>query len=142
MSSRLSLYDDDEEDDQDRPRDEFESRFGVLSSSVFSNLGVRALDIAPDVDDNDNDEHHRRQATLLAHESSSSTHGIYQIHDTDQSGKKKYAKEAWPGRHPHAQLPPSVSAAPIISTAPDTMAPTFTSSSSTSTSSGAKRLAI
>lgn len=135
-TSRLSLYDE-EEEEEDRHKDDFESRFG-LSSSVFSNLGVRALDIAPDVDEDDNEDHHRHQAAAEAE----SHHAIFQIHDVDQSGKKKYAKEAWPGRHPHAQLPSSSTvSASLISTAPETTAPTA-AFNTTSATLGAKRLAI
>lgn len=103
-SSRLGLYDDDnnDDDDNDRRETDSDSRYG-FSNSVISNLGVRTLDIAPDVDE---DYHSGEKRT-----STSSAENSFEYeqtgHTTDR--KKKYAKEAWPGRHPSAQLPTSSS---------------------------------
>lgn len=155
-SSILSLYNDDENYDDDRRahRDhnmDTDSRFG-LSNSIISNLGVRTLDIAPDVDEDYHSVVEKRPQTT-----SSAEHSFeYETSSTGQQTdrKKKYAKEAWPGRHPSAQIPSApltlsvastnvTSAPPVLASliAPTTSLPTLAPSGS-SASTTTKRLVI
>lgn len=141
-SSLLSLYDDDDDGvSESRPHDS-ESRFG-FSNSLISNLGVRTLDIAPDVDE----EYHsgeKRPST------SSAEHSFeYEQVNQHTDRKKKYAKEAWPGRHPSAQIPTAPSSlsvtASTVTAAPPVVATLIAPTSLPSTSSNSatnKRLLI
>lgn len=161
-SSILSLYNDDEnynDDDDDRRahRDhnmDTDSRFG-LSNSIISNLGVRTLDIAPDVDEDYHSAGEKRPQTTT-----SSAEHSFEYETSSSTGqqadrKKKYAKEAWPGRHPSAQIPSApptlsvastsvTSAPPVLASliAPTTSLPTLAPSSSGSSASTNKRLVI
>lgn len=104
--TRLSLYDEEDEESSRTHRDsEFESRFG---------LTMRSFDIAPDVDE----DYHQAEKRPAAE--------VYPVQEFDQAGqpierKKKYAKEAWPGRHPNSQIPPvapPTNAPAVITSAP------------------------
>jgi nuclear inhibitor of protein phosphatase 1 len=79
LSSSKTLYDDDD--------DAFNDNF---SSSIASNLGIRKLDLAPDIDEQE--QHYANEA----HDYSAGLNPMYEGLDK----RKRYVKEAWPGREP------------------------------------------
>lgn len=109
QSSRLNLYDDDNEDIETEETEEFEPSRFTLSNS----LGVRILDLAPDVDnesfDHENQQHDKSNIAKKQQQHDQvyqqQMHEFEQQHYNQSQGdkKKKYAKEHWPGRHPNTQ---------------------------------------
>jgi len=88
--------------------DEFETNYG-MSDSIATNLGIKILNLAPDVDNYTSStaaseqllQKHQQNQTLAAP-------------TVDLSGKKIYAKESWPGHKKQAnitELPTSAAAA-------------------------------
>lgn len=81
--------------------DEYEETY---SSSSFS---IKTLDLAPDVDNPQTSQSHENQKVdATENERIYILNRHYQSADTDDTSnssfKKKYAKEAWPGRKPHS----------------------------------------
>lgn len=111
QSSRLTLYD---EEEDDGAQEDTMAQFGLLANSTtMSSLGVRSLDIAPDVDEVYHP--HDDRAVAPQHQSvPPSQQQHHAMHEFDPiTGKKKYAKEAWPGRHPGVGPATVAAAAPI-----------------------------
>ena len=93
--------------------DEFETNYGI-SGSIASNLGIKILDLAPDVDNYTSStaaseqllhKHQQNQIQSLKKQNQPNI-----APTVDLSGKKIYAKESWPGHKKQAttELPSSM----------------------------------
>lgn len=84
----FTLYDEDD-------NYEFPNEYG------YSNLGIKKLDLAPDVDQNKSDEAGGDYSSMLnkqVHDSLSQQSQQHQDAVSQFDKRKKYVKEAWPGR--------------------------------------------
>lgn len=108
--------------------DDFDT-FGGLSGTIATNLGIKSFNLAPDVDHTNLQSNEPSILQKQQQKHIEMIHRQYQQayeqqhHHEQQTlldGKKKYAKESWPGRHtaPVPGLQPALSSSPPHITKP------------------------